>query len=312
MAHVPVQRGGPVAVMTPASATRNCLAAGIQAMSGAHDVIVFDGNDATVWDAKVSGKNASSASITNNAGVVYVTHSTLNVDSSLSTFGFAAYDPAGVLAWDVPLEAGSGDVWSVPGGILLALGNGEVKRFDTTGAEVWTHAGFMSSVVSVMQNADGEVFATNMSEVHKLDNNGNLIWKLELPSGVVASSVCSQPDGGCVLAVDRDVLWVSPAGEILERFYGFAGKIMSMRPVPGGGFVGGSYDGTVRRVDPDGLQLWRYNTPNSKWVQSVDVALDGSVIAGSVDGYVYRLTSSGQLYSTFNANLSTLFSVGIV
>lgn len=310
MPHIPVQRGGPVAVMTPASATRNCLASGIQAMSGAHDLIVFDGNDTTVWDAKVSGEHVTSSSITNNAGVVYATHKTLTTDPQ--TFGFAAYDPAGVLAWDVPLEAGGNDVWSVPGGILIALGNGEVKRFDTTGAEVWTHPGFMSSVVSVMQNADGEVFATNLSEVHKLDVNGNVIWKLELGAGVVGANLCARSGGGCYVAVDRDVLFIDTDSNLERTFYGFGGIVRSMRPVPGGGFVGGSYDGTVRRVDNDGLQLWRYNVPNSKWVQSVDVALDGSVVAGTVDGYVYRLTNSGQLYSVFNANLSTLFSVGIV
>jgi len=322
MALVSVPEFGGGATSVPAVATRNILAAGIEAMSGAHDLIVFDGNDSEVWSVKTPGDNLQSAIMVNNTGVVYASHiswvddnSDGIIDAVERRYGLVAYNELGVEAWDVPFEGSIVDVWSVPAGVLLALGTtGEVKRVDTTGAEVWSYAGLITPAVSIMQNSDGDVFACSRSVVHKLTFGGGFVWALEADPNYPFTCLSARAGGGCFVSQGRDVLFLDNDG-LMDgpTFHGFGGDIKQMRPMPGGGFVGCARDGTVRRVSNNGLQIWRYNVPNGAEVQSVDVALDGSVVAGGVDGFVYRIGADGVGYGApYNANLNTLFSVSII
>lgn len=235
---------------------------------------------------------------------------------------FYALDPAGNLRWSYTLpDAGDALIDSAatlaPGGLVVVPGgDGTLHALDTaSGAVRWTfdayhaddHEGgatVNSFEGNVVLGPDGNLYAgSDNGHMYSLDLDGNERWNVETGM-MIWSAAAFDPAGEWMTfgSLDNKVYVVRLAdGEVLAT-YKAAGEIKSSPAVGADGriYIGCS-DFTFRALElrPGRLwghrlvKLWDFDTRGE--IYSSPALADGKVVFGSHDGYVYCLTTGGDL-----------------
>lgn len=86
------------------------------------------------------------------------------------------------------------------------------------------------------------------------------------------------------------------------RFTGHTDKVTGVAVDPDGYVYSSSYDGTVRKIDPDGNEVWKFEKHTSTYIMDVGVDSDGYVYSCDYDGYVIKITPNGREVWSYEAN----------
>ena len=172
--------------------------------------------------------------------------------------------------------------------VLLALGVGptygqrnvyttssdnEVHKLDDNGNRLWRYTGHSNWIWDVTVDANGSIYtASRDEEAHKLDSSGNRLWKYTAYSAWVWDT-----------AVDAD----------------------------GNVYTGSrSFDNDLRKLDSSGNLLWKY-TRNYNDLLGVAVDADGNVYTAWEDNQVHKLDSSGSLSWAYAGHSDRVHNVAV-
>ena len=91
-------------------------------------------------------------------------------------------------------------------------------------------------------------------------------------------------------AVVKAVLSKAPPGSLVATLTGHSGTVFCLAPLPGGGVVSGSHDGTIRTWSRPGeclntMKAWTGATGEVKsWVRALATLPDGNIVSAHGDG----------------------------
>jgi uncharacterized protein (TIGR03437 family) len=211
-----------------------------QANAGASDAFVLklDANGNQQWVRQFgTSLNDRAVGVALDGDNIYVVGD-LNVgffDQSVPSGYIRKYDAAGTLLWNrdySPVILFSRGITADSTGAYV-YGDNLIRKFDPNGNPLWTNTFYANALVA----AAGALYATGSGPttglgITKLDLNGNPLWNRAYGSSNAASG----------LALTADASGVTVAGDTIGAF--------------GGQQNAGLADGFVRKLDPNGNELW--------------------------------------------------------
>lgn len=164
---------------------------------------------------------------------------------------------------------------------------------------LWSHAStdWIDSAPAIAD--DGTVYVGSWNGMlTALDpDTGAEIWSYDTENIIIASPAVA-PDGAVLFpAYDGFLYALNPDGTL--RWATFIGAEMDSSPSLGSdgtAFVG-TYAGTLHAIAPNGTEKWSFTADvvtgeDSRILSSPAITLDGQVIFGSGNGYVYALSAA--------------------
>ena len=146
------------------------------------------------------------------------------------------------------------------------------------------------------QGSDGTLYVGSWNGVLYAINQetGAEVWNFDTESIIVASPAVAE-DGTIIFpAYDGFLYALNPDGT--EKWATFIGAEMDSSPSldESGGIYVGTYDGTLIALDSNGNQVWEFTADtvdgtDERILASPAITLDGQIIFGSGNGYVYAL-----------------------
>ena len=230
------------------------------------------------------------------------------IDSSLAiardgTLYFGSWDsflyalfPDGTLKWRYK----TGDiVYSSPaiardGTLYFGSGDSFLYALFPDGTLKWRYQADASVLSSPAIASEGIIYVSSEDKfLYAIYPNGSLKWRYQTGGGQSSPAIASE---GTIYSgsVDQNLCAFYPNGTLKWKYKrGGSGDLGPSCAIGGDGtiYTGGCEDAYLYAIRPDGNLRWKYLTSNSIRRSHPVVSNDGTVYIGSVDSYLYSISS---------------------
>ena len=282
------------------------------------ELYVLNPEGIVLWSYPTKGGTGFSA-VTGTDGTIYVSF----------TDGVHAIHPSGVQKWSYltersvcssPVIGDDGTIYfGCYGGMLYALNSdGTLRWHYDTGDALYCSAPALGEdgtlYVSASDGSLADVGDSNAFDggLHAVDSSGELKWKYDTGSAIVASPAIGADGTIYVCSTDGTLYALDPSGlSTLKWSYTAGGGIHSSPAVGADGtiYVGAS-DGNLYAIDGDGTLKWSYVTGDDI-LAAPSLDSNGTIYVGSTDGTLYAIGSDGSLKASYVVNDAILSSPAI-
>ena len=188
--------------------------------------------------------------------------------------------------------------------VFTADNSGILKKIDYSGNEVWSISAHSSAINQVYADYGGVVYTvSNDNTLKRWDNDGQLDKSLSLsstPNSVKTNIYTS----AIIVAEGNDVVVYDYNMNEQLRITSHSNTVNEVVFDTNGYIVSGSSDGTVKKTDFEGNEVYSHNNGNS--ISSVAINKNGDVFFTDSVFDLKMLNNSGNVVWTYNQHTATI------
>lgn len=264
----------------------------------------IDAQGNIVWTAQAGNGAIFTRVATDNLGNSYTSEGD-SFSSALKTGNIRKYDSNGnqVGIATGPQESITSLAVDDAGLVYAGFADNTVRKLDPSdNSSVWTFSNMNGQANDLALDQNGNLYAaTNNSSVIKIDPSGNKVWE-NFQSFDVKEVIVDKDDFVYIGQSFGRLNKLDPTtGNSLLIYNDFSGSgsVIGLSIDNAGNLYAAHSSETVRKLDPSGQEVWRFEDFSNFVVRDIDIDQNGFVYAASNDASVRVLDPNGQQVSSF-------------